>query len=343
MSASVTGLVANTEYHFRISAANAGGTSGGSDERFKTLSAANAPAVVTEQASAVTHTLATLNASVNPNGATVSDCRFEYGTTEAYGSTVPCASLPGSGGSSVAVYASLGSLSGNTTYHFRISAANPNGESTGSDQTFTTLAALPTPHWYRNGVKTPLDEKLPTIAWGTLTLESSAGNVMCHAAEAANVENTAGAARQETVAFATWECKAIGGECAAGGHEARMTPRGLPWLATTLEEGEEASGEFRQEASGVEIADECWTGGIKTGNLLFKTGPVLTETGTMSPKVQNGSSAGKPSEIVFTGEPGHLYAESEGSVAIKGTTKGQLKVEVYSASTPIPLITLGKP
>ena len=70
-----------------------------------------APTVVTEAASAVTHTLATLHATVNPNGGTVSDCHFEYGTSEAYGSTAPCASLPGSGESPVAVYASLGSLS----------------------------------------------------------------------------------------------------------------------------------------------------------------------------------------------------------------------------------------
>ena len=145
------------------------------------------------------------------------------------------------------------------------------------------------------------------------------------------------------MAVATWECKAIGGECAVAGHEARLTARGLPWAGTTLEEGEEASGEFRREDSGVAIADECWMEGVKTGALVFKTGPVLTETGTMSPKVQNGSSAGKPSEVVFTGEPGHLFAETEGKVAIKGTTKGQLKVEVYSSASPIPLITLGKP
>ncbi len=36
MSASVTGLAANTTYHFRISATNLGGTSKGSDEAFKT-------------------------------------------------------------------------------------------------------------------------------------------------------------------------------------------------------------------------------------------------------------------------------------------------------------------
>ena len=86
---------ANTTYHFRISATNAGGTSKGSDETFKTLP--NAPTVVTKAASAITQTTATLNATVNPNGGEVSQCEFEYGTTNAYGSTAPCSSLAGVG------------------------------------------------------------------------------------------------------------------------------------------------------------------------------------------------------------------------------------------------------
>ena len=144
VSASAGSLAANTTYHFRISATNAGGTSKGSDQTFKTLP--NPPTVATEAASSVTQTAASLNATVNPKGGTVSECHFEYGTTEVYGFSVPCASLPGSGSSPVAVSASLGipSLSENTTYHFRISATNEGGTSKGSDQTFKTLPNLPT-------------------------------------------------------------------------------------------------------------------------------------------------------------------------------------------------------
>ena len=40
---------------------------------------------MTEAASSVTQTSATLNATVNPNGGEVSECKFEYGTTTAYG------------------------------------------------------------------------------------------------------------------------------------------------------------------------------------------------------------------------------------------------------------------
>src|ERR1019366_731205 len=66
VSASVTGLTANTPYHFRIVATNSSGESKGSDETFTTLP--NPPTVVTKAASSVTQTTATLNATVNPNG-----------------------------------------------------------------------------------------------------------------------------------------------------------------------------------------------------------------------------------------------------------------------------------
>ncbi len=142
MSAAITGLTANTTYHFRISATNVSGTSKGSDEVFKTLP--NPPTVVTKAASAITQTTATLNATVNPNGGEVSKCEFEYGTTIAYGSTASCASLPGSGTAPVAVSAAVTGLTANTTYHFRISATNAGGTSKGSDETFKTLPNPPT-------------------------------------------------------------------------------------------------------------------------------------------------------------------------------------------------------
>ena len=133
----VAGLTANTTYHFRISATNAGGTSRGADETVRTL--ANAPTVVTKPATSVTQTSATLNATVNPNGGEISECKFEYGETKAYGSTVPCTpSKPGSGNSPVEVSASVSGLASDTAYHFRISATNSGGTSSGLNQRFTT-------------------------------------------------------------------------------------------------------------------------------------------------------------------------------------------------------------
>jgi phosphodiesterase/alkaline phosphatase D-like protein len=142
VSASLKGLSANTTYHFRILATNAGGTGEGADETFKTLP--DAPAVLTEAASSIAQTAATLNATVNPNGGPVSDCRLEYGATASYGSSVSCTPSPGAGESPVAVSAKVTGLSANTTYHFRVLATNAGGTSTGSDVTFKTLPNPPT-------------------------------------------------------------------------------------------------------------------------------------------------------------------------------------------------------
>ena len=121
---------------------NAGGTSKGSDETFATLP--NPPTVVTKPASSIAQTTSTLNATVNPNSGNVTTCEFEYGTTNAYGKSAPCAALPGSGTTAVAVSAAITALTANTTYHFRISATNAGGTSKGSDETFATLPNAPT-------------------------------------------------------------------------------------------------------------------------------------------------------------------------------------------------------
>src|ERR1019366_7581589 len=142
VSASITGLAVSTTYHFRIVATNPGGTSRGSDQTLTTL--ANPPTVVTGTASPVAQTTASLNASVDPNGGVVSECKLEYGTTSSYESSVPCTPSPGSGTSPVAVSASITGLAVSTTYHFRIVATNPGGTSRGSDQTLTKLANPPT-------------------------------------------------------------------------------------------------------------------------------------------------------------------------------------------------------
>jgi hypothetical protein len=97
------------------------------------------PDVTTGTASNLQATSATLSGTVNPSGVPLSECKFEYGTTSAYGQSAPCAESPaeiGSGSSPVPVHADLTGLS-SPTYHYRLVAANANGERQGEDQAFT--------------------------------------------------------------------------------------------------------------------------------------------------------------------------------------------------------------
>ncbi|HEY5342858.1 MAG TPA: hypothetical protein VIJ66_04275, partial [Solirubrobacteraceae bacterium] len=86
----------------------------------------------------LTQTSATLNARVNPDGQTVTECTFEYGTSTGYGSKAPCKSLPGSGTSPVAVSAKITGLTPNTGYHFRVVTKSSGGTVEGPDVAFKT-------------------------------------------------------------------------------------------------------------------------------------------------------------------------------------------------------------
>jgi hypothetical protein len=101
-------------------------------------------AAQTGSASSITQTSATLSGTVNPAGEEVTYCRFEYGTSQAYGSSAGCKSLPGSGEAPVVVSALAKGLAQATTYHFRLVAAAGPAFAYGSDQTFTTSIPKPT-------------------------------------------------------------------------------------------------------------------------------------------------------------------------------------------------------
>ena len=161
VSAAITGLTANTTYHFRISATNTGGTSKGLDETFKTtLAERQHPA----GRRSVTQTSATLNAKVNPNGVEVTECKFEYGTTTAYGSSAPCSPLPGSGTNAVAVSR-------------RKSRASPPTPPTTSGSRRRTPAArpkAPTKRSKRRRIRRPsCTSRRPSIAQTTATLNGT--------------------------------------------------------------------------------------------------------------------------------------------------------------------------
>jgi PKD repeat protein len=139
VSAVLSGLAPSTTLHYRIVAENSGGEAEGADA---TVTTVVRPTVTTGSASSVTAGSAALGGSVNPNGVNVSECKFEYGPTVAYGSSAACGSPPGSASSSVGVSAAVPGLSASTTYHYRLVAANAGGAVQGEDRTFTTLMSI---------------------------------------------------------------------------------------------------------------------------------------------------------------------------------------------------------
>ncbi|HET9162812.1 MAG TPA: fibronectin type III domain-containing protein, partial [Solirubrobacterales bacterium] len=101
------------------------------------------PTATTGSASEIQKTTATLNGTVNPEGALLEECKFEWGTSESYGQSQACDLTPaeiGEGTAPVAVKAEITGLSEATTYHFRLVAKNSEGTSNGADETFKTLS-----------------------------------------------------------------------------------------------------------------------------------------------------------------------------------------------------------
>jgi hypothetical protein len=146
VSASVGGLAASAEYHVRIAIAYPGGSAAGGDATFTTPEStvtASPPEVQAEGPTAITETSVKLSAKVDPNGALVSNCQFEYGTSASYGSSTPCTPSPGSGQTLVTVSAAVAGLSAGDTYHFRVLATNSGGTNSSQDHTFETLASTP--------------------------------------------------------------------------------------------------------------------------------------------------------------------------------------------------------
>jgi PKD repeat protein len=136
VSVSLTGLLPNTSYHYRLKATSALGTGYGQDGVFTTL--ANAPPTVTTGiATNINPFSATMHGTVNPNG-NETNVTFEFGPTIGYGTFISCGSFNGNTTQPVTSNG-LSNLTPGTTYHYRIKAHNSFGTSVGVDSTFTTL------------------------------------------------------------------------------------------------------------------------------------------------------------------------------------------------------------
>jgi hypothetical protein len=100
---------------------------------------AAAPAVTAESFSHASSASVTLHAQINPEGLATS-YRFQYGTSESYGSSTPLENA-GAGSEAVSAIAQVTGLQPETTYHFRLVASSEGGETRGEDRVFTTLSA----------------------------------------------------------------------------------------------------------------------------------------------------------------------------------------------------------
>lgn len=138
VSASVTGLTPGSEYHYRLVVTTSVPPTLLADDQSFTTSPP--PSATTNAVSAIAATTAMFNGSVDPEGESVSTCRFDYGTTTAYGASLPCASTP-SGSDPVAVSAAAAGLAAATTYHVELVLTTPLGTVRGGDKEFTTNAA----------------------------------------------------------------------------------------------------------------------------------------------------------------------------------------------------------
>jgi hypothetical protein len=101
-----------------------------------------APSAITNPASNINETTATLNGNVNPNDSETT-VEFEYGLTTSYGTVVTGNPSPIIGTTTISVSADITGLSPSTTYHFRVKATNGSGTAGGSDQEFTTSFNYP--------------------------------------------------------------------------------------------------------------------------------------------------------------------------------------------------------
>ncbi len=201
----------------------------------------------------------------------------------------------------------------------------------------TSAAQAAGPHYYKNKTIIAEGSQVATVGWGTLALNSPAGDVSCHNAAAGYVENPKGGGPGVglTQQFATWDCSQSTGECktVAGAVETRVigtslvgeksieplgaVGTGWPSVLESPEEGvvrsNTSTGAAETEkvkVSGVKF--ECYVGGAFAGEIVFY--------GHSIPKLKNGSTAAKPTLVEFGAGSGELEALGG---AVKGSTTGK--------------------
>jgi hypothetical protein len=145
-SAPLTGLRTATQYAACMVTSNVFGSEQGAPVTFVTSTAAPK---INSESSETNGPVVVLNAQITPNGGETT-YRFEYGETEAYGTSIPVsAGNIGAGNESVSVPAAEPTgLKNSTIYHYRVVATSQYGTTEGEDRTFLAppiMGPLPRP------------------------------------------------------------------------------------------------------------------------------------------------------------------------------------------------------
>jgi hypothetical protein len=190
------------------------------------------------------------------------------------------------------------------------------------------------PHYYINGaaVKGGVAFTKTSIAWGTITLKGTKGNILgghitCHNAAAGtllNPEPVATSAGEGLVQqFAPFACEQEL-VCPTGTNGVAVKSENLPWHDLLTEE---VAGVIRQETTGVKVDIICSENGVVKAELKFVIGS--TEKG-QRPKIVEGTAALHPGLLEFDAGSGEL--ELEGSLGVtQGKTEGAVKTLGYNA------------
>ena len=131
--ADLSGLTAETVYHYRIVARNANGLSRSGDRTYKPDAVYD---LTTGGSADILGQTAKLQGSLDPDGYET-DYYFEFGTTEAYGQKSGVQEVGGTGAKSI--NSPIAGLTADTVYQYRLVAENQFGTSFGQNQSFKTL------------------------------------------------------------------------------------------------------------------------------------------------------------------------------------------------------------